>query len=353
MHLRDATKRGETPSEKVLESAREFVSEALRIYRDLKFTRRIDQLREGALELFRDHSCYNALVKELKPDSAAKSTSSQDKLLVSCFGRLKVICPGRHDEMDDTAWQSKKSRALLAYLVIMTRSGRVISRDKICDALWSHLGPDTILSSFHVTLSHLRKSLQIESSVDFQNLDLIVHHDGSYTLSWDDRVRCDIREFDELYSSGKSSLRDNKIHLASRDFEQARALYSGPLLEDMYDSWIEEAREQYRLRFIEITEWVAKACFDQGEYDKTIKLCQEILLADPTEEVSHRLLMLTLFTNGRRSAAIKQFNSCVSSLSKRLEIEPDQKTETLAEIIRNSPQKLSELAPSKAKNLYV
>ena len=63
--------------------------------------------------------------------------------------------------------------------------------------------------------------------------------------------------------------------------------------------------------------------------------------------------MLTLFTTGRKAAAVNQYNACVRALRKRLEIDPDQKTIELAELIKTSAPELTDIQPSRAKMLYV
>ncbi len=347
------SKGGKVP-ESILKTVEEYVREALSIYNELNFSRRIEMLRKKLLELDGPKGRFGKLVSNAQISKPTEPEADRrDRALVRCFGRLKVTCPGRHDEIDEKAWPSKKARVLLAYLSVLTSPGRAISRDKICDALWGHLGPDTIMSSFHVTLSHLRKTLATESTKEYQAQELIIHQDGNYILAWDDNYWCDLQEFDALYSSGKLFLSENKVHLTAREFEKARALYQGPLLEDMYDSWLEEPREAYRHKYIEISQRLSEIHFDKAEYDRALALCQEVLLVDPTEEQAHRLLMLTLFTIGRKAAAVNQYNACVKSLRQRLEIEPDQKTVDLAEMIKSSTNKLSEISPSKAKTLYV
>lgn len=352
--LGEAWRGGAEIPEPVLLSVEKYIRGALDIYRGLKFTRRIQTLREKIIRCDPEGKRFAPLLTETAdPDLNTSERPARDRALLRCFGRLKVVCPGRHDEVEESSWPSKKARVLLAYLAINTSPNRPISRDKICDALWSHLGPDTIMSSFHVTLSHLRKTLAQESSDDFKHEELISHLDGNYTLNWDTRFWCDLREFDSLYLSGMGYLRENKTHLALRDYEAARALYQGPLLEDLYDSWLEAPRESYRRRYLEITQRLAEITFDRGEYERTLTLCQEALLVDPTEEPTHRLLMLALFTTGRKAAAVKQYNSCANALKERLEIEPDQKTIDFAEQIKNKSAELADLPPLRAKARFV
>ncbi|MFQ5606687.1 MAG: BTAD domain-containing putative transcriptional regulator [Candidatus Zixiibacteriota bacterium] len=348
-----AQSHGGKVGKKILDEVERYISEALEIYRKLKFTKRIEILRERILSSAEPGSRFAALVGKDAPEKRPVEYVHQNKALVRCFGRLKVISPGRHDEIDESAWPSKKARALLAYLATHTAPDRPVSRDRICDALWSHLGPDTIMSSFHVTLSHLRKTISTESAPEFRDTQLISHQDGNYNVAWNESFWCDLKEFDELYSAASGYLRENKVHLASERFEQARALYQGPLLEDMYDSWLEEPRETYRMKHIDICQRLADIHFEKGEFDRATALCQEILLVDPTEEPAHRLLMLTLFTTGRKAAAVKQYNACVSALKKRLDIEPDQKTIDLAELIKTSASELVDMPPAKAKMRYV
>lgn len=350
----EARKRGSDIPEEICGAVERYIVEAQRIYNGLKFHKRSETLCEKILSCDSADGRFGKLVADVGAGvSSDADLALEGRLQVRCFGRLKVIAPGRHDEIEESAWPSKKARALLAFLATNTRTGRPLSRDIICDTLWGHLGPDTITSSFHVTLSHLRKTLHQESTADFGDLELISHTDGSYNLSWDSGLWCDIQEFEARYQAGKQFISENKIHLATDEFEQAREIYQGPLLEDMYDSWLEEPRDEYRRKFVELTQRLAEISFDKADYERAISLSQEALLVDPTEEPSHRLLMFTLFTIGRKAAAVNQYNACARALRKRLDIDPDQKTIDLAELIKRSASELTDQPPSRVKMRFV
>ncbi|MBN4076286.1 AAA family ATPase [Gemmatimonas aurantiaca] len=351
----EALKRGANIPETILAKVEQYIAEAQRIYNGLDFQKRSKTLGEKILACDKPDGRFGKLVANsgvhTSLDESARAV--EGRLQLRCFGRMKVIAPGRHDEIEESAWPSKKARALLAYLATHTRAGRPLSRDMICDTLWGHLGPDTITSSFHVTLSHLRKTLHKESTTAFDELELITHNDGAYNINWESGLWCDIYEFDKRYKAGQRFVNENKMHLATDEFEKARDLYQGPLLEDMYDSWLEEPRDKYRRIFVEITQRLAEISFDKSDYDRAILLSQEALLVDSTEEPSHRLLMFALFTTGRKAAAVNQYNACVKALRKRLDIEPDQKTIDLADLIKNSSPELTDQPPARVKMRYV
>src|SRR5258705_12486520 len=58
---------------------------------------------------------------------------------------------------EPTAIRRQKSRALLA--VLLLEPNRVVSRDRLIDALWGEATPDTVRNTLQAHVSHLRKLL--------------------------------------------------------------------------------------------------------------------------------------------------------------------------------------------------
>jgi tetratricopeptide (TPR) repeat protein len=126
--------------------------------------------------------------------------------------------------------------------------------------------------------------------------------------------------------------------------ERAAALYHGDFLaglavdEAPFEEWLLGERE--RLRELAL-EGLAKLLAHQrrsGSTEAAIGSALKLLALDPLQEAVHRTLMRLYVDLGRRGAALRQYQQCVSALQRDLGIEPEAETKRLyEEILRARP----------------
>src|SRR5499426_1014354 len=131
--------------------------------------------------------------------------------------------------------------------------------------------------------------------------------------------------------------------------QQAVDLYGGDLLEGLgvteapFEEWLVAERE--RLRELAL-ETLAKLLADQTKSEESgaaIATALRLLALDPLQEAVHRALMRLYVRDGRRDAALRQYQSCVDTLRRELSVEPEAETRQLyQEVLR------SRATPSKA-----
>src|SRR5437016_3251731 len=135
--------------------------------------------------------------------------------------------------------------------------------------------------------------------------------------------------------------------------ERAVALYRGELLEGVgvdeapFAEWL--ASEQERLRglavqaFTDILAHQSKA----GQTQQAIQTAVTLLAMDTSQEIVHRALMRLYARQGRRGAALKQYQVCVAVLQRELGTEPEPETKQLYQEIlqRRASEPLKFAAP--------
>jgi DNA-binding SARP family transcriptional activator len=104
----------------------------------------------------------------------------------SILGLLEVRSRGRALELG-----GQKQRAVLALLVL--EAGRVVSRERLIDALWEDAPPETARKALHVYVSQLRKLLGRER---------LVTQPPGYLLSLEG-AELDLARFGELRDQGR------------------------------------------------------------------------------------------------------------------------------------------------------
>src|SRR3989441_10195583 len=135
--------------------------------------------------------------------------------------------------------------------------------------------------------------------------------------------------------------------------ERAVALYRGELLEGIgvdeapFAEWL--ASEQERLRglavqaFTDILAHQSKA----GQTQQAIQTAVTLLAMDVSQEAVHRALIRLYARQGRRGAALKQYQVCLAALQRELGTEPEPETKQLYQEILQ--QRTAEPARSSAE----
>jgi len=216
---------------------------------------------------------------------------------------------------------SKKGQALIAYLALT--AGQRHSRDKLAMLLWSDRPDDRARHSLRQCVLTLRKVLGSEAE------SALLADDEGLSLDAED-VEVDALAFEQAVAAGSREA-----------LEGAMALYGGDLLEDLnarseeFEVWLRAERARFRNLAVEALAALAEQQAGAGEAEAAIAACQRLLQLDPLHEPAHRLLMRLLAAQGRRAAALRQYQVCEETLRDELGAEPEAETRRLFDEIRS------------------
>src|SRR5215813_6307180 len=221
----------------------------------------------------------------------------------------------------------KKAQALLAYLACHPRQSR--PRDKLATLLWPEMDDWQARANLRKVLFVLRRGLSVISP--------------SLRLD-EDTVTLDTAALDvDVLAFQRLARRADPEAL-----QQAVDLYRGDLLEGLgvteapFEEWLTAERERLREFALEA---LAKLLAHQtkSEASDAVATALRLLALDPLQEAVHRALMRLYVRDGRRDAALRQYQSCVDTLRRELSVEPEAETRQLyQEVLR------SRATPSKA-----
>jgi tetratricopeptide (TPR) repeat protein len=331
----------EFPSKKEqIQKSEEVYKGAIKILVDLGFEKRLrllaEKIRENGLELELDW-VLKEITQRLKEMASEKKVEEFpetralvgvtgdyiDHLRIYCFGRLRVYRPYESEEIPAKEWVSGKAKQILAYLVANDPKKIGVTRDKLVDAIWPEIDPQTLSNTFHVTLSHLRKALEKDKC------EYIISQAGVYRLNWEGKVWSDVHEFLSHLDKALGFEKEEKLRPADLQYQRAAELFSANLLEDFYERWAETARDEYREKYRNVFWKLSHLALEKSDYEKCIRHTQALLLSDPTDEEAHRMIMLAYALLGNRTAAVKQYKVCQENLRRYLDIEPEPETVNL------------------------
>jgi DNA-binding SARP family transcriptional activator len=220
---------------------------------------------------------------------------------------------------------ARKAQALLAYLA--HRPGQHHSREKLATLLWGDAPAERARHSLRQALLALRQDLGQEGAVS-----ALIEEAQTVTLN-PLAVEVDVSAFERLVAEGTPTT-----------LEQAMALYRGDLLEGLgvqeapFEEWLLSERERLRELAQEGLARLLAHRMKSGLVDDAIRVALRLLALDPTQESVHRALMGLYARQGRRGAALRQYQACVRTLQRELGAEPEPDTRQLyREILQQRP----------------
>ena len=134
----------------------------------------------------------------------------------------------------------------------------------------------------------------------------------------------DVEEFARLTASGDPALA-----------EQAVALASGPLLADLAEDWVLEARDEQREHVLLALELLAAAAEQSGNALAAVELTRRELELDRLRESTHRALMRRLALAGEPARALVAYRRCRALLAAEFGIAPSAETRALGDALRS------------------
>jgi DNA-binding SARP family transcriptional activator len=204
------------------------------------------------------------------------------------LGPFQVQVDGR--PVAGSAWRSRQARTLLK--ILLSRNGRPVSRDELCELLWPDDDPARTGHRLSVLLSTLRSALDPARRWP---TDRFLVGDTTGIRVATEHVTVDLHDF--LADA------DDAAALADAGEEQAaRALlrellqeYGGEAFEDdPFEAWAQDARDHARNVHVQCLRTAAVLAGRAGDIDQAITLLTRLLGIDPYDEPAHRLLVSAL-----------------------------------------------------------
>ena len=215
-------------------------------------------------------------------------------------------------ESRSLALPARKAQALLAYLAL--RPGRPHSRESLTALFWGNVGERQARQSLRQTVFRIRKVFAAAKNPSFVvQAETIAVNAAA--------VDVDVASFERLIRKRSPAA------LAA-----AITLYEGPLLdglrvdEEPFESWLRSERDRLRELIQEALTRLLAQQMKRGPAETAIQTAGRLLALDPLQEGAHRTLMRLFARQGRRAAALRQYQACVAVLRKELGVEPEAET---------------------------
>lgn len=247
------------------------------------------------------------------------------RLSLSLFGGFR----GRMGSGRPLVLPRRKAEALLAYLAL--RPAQAQSRDAIVALLWGDVPAEQGRQSLRQTLFDLRQKLTATHP------PVLIVERATIALN-PHAVEVDVVIFERLVAEGTPEALDRAV-----------SLYEGELLtgfrlnEPPFEEWLRAQRERLRELALDACRKLLTHQTGRGAVEPAIQTAMRLLALDPLQETVHRTLMRLYVEQGRRAAALRQYQACVDELQRELGVDPEPETRQLYQ----------ELLPDRSRRIQV
>src|SRR6478735_4828040 len=251
------------------------------------------------------------------------------ELEVRLLGPIEVERGG-----EPVALGGQKPRILLAVLAL--EPGRVVSVDRLVEALWPGDPPETALHAVQVYVSQLRKALG----------PVIAARPPGYVLDLESE-RIDAHRFSRLAQEGRAALEAYDAATVEVVLREALALWRGPALSDfLYQPFAQTQIARLEELRTAVVEDRIDADLALGRHVELVSELEALVQAERLRERPRAQLMLALYRSGRQADALAAYRDARDTLVDELGIEPGPELRELeASILRQDDSLLLEETP--------
>ena len=212
-------------------------------------------------------------------------------------------------------FDTRKAVALIAVLAV---TGRRHTREELAALLW----PESEAARARAAL---RRTLFTAAGA---GPALVTDRSGVALDA--DLVSCDVTTFLDCVQRGDAAAAREALACYRGDFLAGFTLRDSPEFEDWRASTSERLRRDFdRLLGVLVAEHTAR-----HEFDDAIGFAQRRLALDPLHEPAHQALIQLFDWTGQRTAALRQYRTCVRTLDRELGVAPLPETTAIYDAVR-------------------
>jgi DNA-binding SARP family transcriptional activator len=219
-------------------------------------------------------------------------------------------------------------RQVRALLYRLAAGPQPIPREKLSYLLWPDTPEADARRNLRGLLAHLRHALPVP--------DLLLTSQEMVGLR-PDRTWSDTVLFEHLCTASGPATQAEAL-------QQAVDLYRGPFLSGFslpgcqeFEIWATTERQIWERLYLEALATLVEEQAAKGQYAVAIAYARRYLTTDDLAEEIHRCLIELYTTSGDRSAALRQYEQCLTILERELGVDPLPETQAAYRAILEGP----------------
>lgn len=248
--------------------------------------------------------------------------------LYRLLGPVEVVRDGRPVELGPP-----KQRAVLA--VLLLDAGRVVSTDRLIDAVWGDDHPPSVTASLQAYISNLRRLLRD----DERATSPIVRQPPGYLVDVATED-LDVTRFIAGCETVQAAVIAAEWTEAVDEAERALALWRGPVLVEHADEdWVRATAAALDERRTACEQNLVQALLGSGRVSAALARAGRLQAAHPLDERTSWLHLIALYRAGRPADALQAYRDHTVRLDRELGLEPGPALRDLqGAILRQEPE---------------
>jgi DNA-binding SARP family transcriptional activator len=288
-------------------------------------------------EAFRE--CLNGLARLSSASCSADPRSAdtpaliahETMLYVQAFGTLRIR--GGSARVSCPIWRGSRGRTLALFELLVCFGDQPVAEELAIESLWPEASAESGRRDLKITLHRLRHQLEprLESG---DRSRYIVLRQGFLSFHPEFFVS-DVTQFDVAIRRGRRNESDGRVEAACADYQQAVALYEGPLLgEERYCDWVVEPRRRREKQLLASLRTLGSWAEERQDLPRATQWYEAYLNGDPCAEGIVQRLMRVHVRLGQRSEAVRAYVALHGVLAEELNTCPSPETEALYRSLR-------------------
>lgn len=222
----------------------------------------------------------------------------------------------------------QRASLLLCYLLLNRQPHH---RERLAAVFWSGSSGSSARKQLRNALWSLRQVMQSAgaSPAEFLRVD-----DENIAFIPDSRFSLDVDSFECAVQNCAHLSGPELSPIQAQELATAISLYTGDLLEGVFEDWCLYDRERLRLMYLESLHKLLEFYAVRAEYERALSYGQHLLSLDHIQERVHRQVMCLYWLSGNRAAALSQYKLCSRILREELGIPPLDETRSLYDLLR-------------------
>ena len=242
--------------------------------------------------------------------------------------KIRLFGTGRAKYHDRSlvGFPHQRPALLLCYLLLNRRYPH--SREHLAATFWGDFPGWEARKYLRNALWKLRQILQSAGAPPDEYLFI---SDGNVAFVSTSSYWLDVEAFEKAAACCQDLSVVEMSDAQAGELENALQLYTGDLLESVYDDWCTYDRERLRLTYLSVLNKLLVCHAIRGNYERSLSLGRLLLSLDNTLERVHRQVICLEWLSGNRSAALAQYKLCAQILNEELGLQPMDTTKELYE----------------------
>src|SRR5262249_27450720 len=231
--------------------------------------------------------------------------------------RLSLLGSFRLEADSEIALPSRKAQALLAYLAVP--AGRAARGAQLAGLLWADRGDVAARHNLRMALSQIAKATRTGAknpAAVITSADRIAVDPEAFAV--------DAAQLERLVADGSPAALQEAVELCHGDLLEGLNLQGEP-----FEEWLTAQRSRFRELAVQAHRLLLDHQIPSDGAEAATITALRLLALDPTDEDAHRKLMRLYLAQGRKDAALRQFQICADTIQRELGVAPDAETRAL------------------------